>query len=221
MKKTRFTIYLLSACCVLLTGCFQIIEDITLNSNGSGTVTYTLNMGESRVKLNSIMLMDSIRGQKVPQKEDIQAKINEVRDAIASQKGIKVLDQTTDFENYIFKLKFEFEHIDNLDLAFDKVGRQFNPKLKDEPLHNYGYSGTAFKRLFMYALDAETTAMADREAELLNSAGFTGIYRFDKPVQGMSHPAGKISKSGKAVMVKVNLKDLLKGDDTIKNEINF
>ena len=51
---------------LLLSSCFDIVEEIDLNENGSGTYGITLNLSQSKIRLSSIMLLDSSQGYKVP-----------------------------------------------------------------------------------------------------------------------------------------------------------
>ena len=50
------------------TSCFEIVEEVTLKKDGSGEMSFSINLSQSKTKLNSIMLMDSINGYKVPKK---------------------------------------------------------------------------------------------------------------------------------------------------------
>jgi len=43
-----------------LSSCFEIVEEITMNDDGSGNILMTLNFSRSKSKIKSILLMDSI-----------------------------------------------------------------------------------------------------------------------------------------------------------------
>ena len=59
----------------VISSCIEILDDITFNLDGSGTFKYTLNLSSSQVKINSILALDSLDGNKVPSLEEIQQKI--------------------------------------------------------------------------------------------------------------------------------------------------
>ena len=49
-----------------LSSCIEIIDDLSLKSDGSGTFKYSVNLSSSKIKVNSILALDSIDGKKVP-----------------------------------------------------------------------------------------------------------------------------------------------------------
>ena len=61
----------------ILSSCIEISDDLTLNNDGSGTLRYKINLSASKVKVNSILALDSLDGKPVPSKTEISAKINE------------------------------------------------------------------------------------------------------------------------------------------------
>ncbi|MEC3880624.1 hypothetical protein [Parapedobacter sp. 10938] len=67
---------LLLPLCALFSSCFQLIKEMTVNSDGSGTFALTANLSQSRSKLASVMLLDSINGHKVPSKPDVRKEIS-------------------------------------------------------------------------------------------------------------------------------------------------
>ena len=44
----------------MLSSCVEIIDDLTFKSDGSGTFKYTLNLSASKVKVNSVLALDSL-----------------------------------------------------------------------------------------------------------------------------------------------------------------
>ena len=93
---------------VFATGCFEIREEVNMNSDGSGQLTLTVNMSESKTNLASYMKMDEVQGMEVPTKEEIEAEIERVKRALANSKGISNVSSSSDFENFIFKIKGDF-----------------------------------------------------------------------------------------------------------------
>ncbi|MDO7743668.1 MAG: hypothetical protein MUP99_07845, partial [Pedobacter sp.] len=91
-------------CC--FSSCFQVIEEINVTSNGSGTVTLTVNLSSSKAKVASIMLLDSINGYKVPTKQKIQQEMDEVVVYLKNSPGIGNVTKRVDFDNYIATVSF-------------------------------------------------------------------------------------------------------------------
>lgn len=55
-----------------LSSCFEVIEEIALKNDGTGDVVLTINLSQSKTKVASVMLLDSVQGYKVPSKQKIQ-----------------------------------------------------------------------------------------------------------------------------------------------------
>ena len=97
-----------------LNSCIEILDDISFNADGSGKLNYTINLSSSKLKINSILALDSLDGQKVPDKEDIKDKIAAVITTLMNQDGISAVALTEDYENYVFKLSLSFRDINAL-----------------------------------------------------------------------------------------------------------
>ena len=52
-----------------LSSFIEILDDITFNADGSGELNYTINLSSSKLKINSILALDTLNGKKVPNKE--------------------------------------------------------------------------------------------------------------------------------------------------------
>ena len=72
----------------LFTSCFEFVEEVTFNKDGSGSAVLTINLSKSKTKLASIMLLDSINGYKVPSKVTIRKKVQEIVSKIKGTKGV-------------------------------------------------------------------------------------------------------------------------------------
>ena len=82
----RYLIILLPL--LFLTSCIDIIDDLTLHNDGSGTLKYSINLSASKVKVNSILALDSFNNQKVPSIEEIKKTIREFQVLLANEPGI-------------------------------------------------------------------------------------------------------------------------------------
>ena len=62
----KLMIYILSIITVFsISSCIEIIDDLTLNSDGTGSFKYTINLSASKIKINSILALDSLDGKKI------------------------------------------------------------------------------------------------------------------------------------------------------------
>ena len=62
-------------CLLIFQSCIEIMDELTIHDDGSGTLKYAINLSSSRVKVNSILALDSLDGEKVPNIDEIKAKV--------------------------------------------------------------------------------------------------------------------------------------------------
>src|SRR4051812_29152600 len=108
----------------LLSGCFEIVEDVTIHKNGSGTFFYTINLSQSKTRIDGIMQLDSSDGYRMPQRMEIDENILKAKTTIEKSPGITNVITTSDWVNYIFTLKFDFNSVNNLNLAVETVSQE-------------------------------------------------------------------------------------------------
>jgi hypothetical protein len=57
----RYFKFFLSALILFsFTSCIEIIDDVTVKNDGSGSMKYTINLSASKVKINTILALDSL-----------------------------------------------------------------------------------------------------------------------------------------------------------------
>ncbi len=206
---------------LMLSGCFEIVEDITIHNNGTGTFFYTINLSQSKNRLDGIMQMDSTDGYRVPQRKEIDDNILKAKTTIEKSPGITNVATTSDWVNYIFSLKFDFNSINNLNLAVETVSQELakDHKRIPEAADNFAFTGKAFDRKSHYDAKTQSAKLTAKDKEILKDASYTCIFRFDQSVNTCSNKDTKISKSGKSVMIKLNMLQLALGQKSIINKI--
>jgi hypothetical protein len=73
---------------LFLSSCIEIIDDVQMNNEGSGSFKYTINLSASKVKITSILALDSLDGKKVPSRTEITDRISAISKKLASKSGI-------------------------------------------------------------------------------------------------------------------------------------
>ena len=111
LRKFIFPIIVIS----LLSSCIELIDDITLHNDGSGTFKYSINLSSSRLKVNSILALDSLDGKKVPSMGEIKNKISAFTTALKSQNGLSNVRSEFDEANLILKLFVDFKTVGQLE----------------------------------------------------------------------------------------------------------
>ena len=105
----------------LLGGCFEVREEIDLNTDGSGRATYTLNMSESKANLANYMRLGTVNGREVPTRQDLEEEIALLKRTLSACKGISEVRTYSDFEDFIFSFSARFDNIQNLNAALNKL----------------------------------------------------------------------------------------------------
>ena len=222
MRFIRNTAFFL--CLLAMTACFDVIDEISLNADGSGEYMLTLNLSKSRSRVASIMLMDSIRGIRVPSKEEIRLEILKFADFFDRQEGITDVTHVIDFENYIFKIGFHFESVDNINSAIDKLIVANEKGVKPFYLrYDYDRENQTFSRLYEApeANEKNFEKLSEEDRGFLNEAIYISIYRFPDEVERVTNRRARISGSGKAVMLRSSATDLFRGSTDLTNTIHL
>ncbi|MBS9461361.1 hypothetical protein KIM67_02990 [Flagellimonas sp. 389] len=218
-------------CCLVLvvlstSSCFDILEEINLNKDGSGTLLFTVNMSKSKTKIASLMLLDSVNGYKVPTENDIELALNDVVKHLEKSEGITNIKKTKDFGNYIFSVSCNFEDIASLNGITSQLIKEQNRREKTNfNTSNFAYDASkrVFERKFKYdsSIKKSFDYLKKEDKKIFQDASFTSIYRFDEPVQAASNSNAKIAPSKKAVMLRIDAMSFILGEKTIQNKIQL
>lgn len=223
MQFLKLLKFILSGLSLLtLTSCFEIIEEVALNNDGSGQMTFTVNMSQSKTKLASIMLMDSINGYKVPSRNDIEEKLNEIVVNLKQTSGISNIQKTADYQNFIFSVKCDFKNIETISSLINSASQK---QINQAPPSSYTFdtSKGKFERSFTNSdlLKKYYNKLKSDNKKIFTESSYTIIYRFQREIKSQSNHQGKISKSGKAIMQRHNALDLINGATNVANTIQL
>ncbi|NMH88365.1 hypothetical protein [Flavivirga algicola] len=207
---------------VICTSCFEIIEEVSFNKDGSGHVTLTMNLSQSKTKLNSIMLLDSVNNYKVPSKTEIKNKIAQIIRKVKQIEGISNVQNTSNFNEYIFTVSCDFTNVEVLNMVISSFSSKKDAAIIKQQQHfSFNKSQNTFSRNYHYDLSRafKKTNLEDRK--VFETATMTTIYRFETPIASSKNPTAKISGSKKAIMLRVHAQDLIKNKNSIKNQIKL
>ncbi|MCI4669006.1 MAG: hypothetical protein MRZ79_12805 [Bacteroidia bacterium] len=218
-----FSSLIVLSCC---TGCFELIEELSLNADGSGHVSITFNGSKSKNKLNSVMLMDSINGYVVPSKADINQEFFQLKKDLNAMSGISGVKLSLDSDNFIYTVEGNFSNVSSLNNALNRVvetslKRRAIP-FTFEPFTHFSLKGNTFNRIGPEREripDYKKMKFEDRK--IFESGEYRAIYRFPVPIQSASNPRAVISKNGKAMMFHASVKELMNQRVPMKNTIKF
>ncbi len=220
MKKIEYAFLLL----IIITcqSCFEIVEQVFLKADGSGTFLLTLNLSKSKTKLNSIAKMKTINGHDVPTQQYIKAKLKEIEKATSKTAGISNTKTSIDFENYIATISCNFTKVENLNTVVKNIAAIENGKSKYvEKSYAYDAAANVFSRLNKYSLRQDYNKMSNADKEIFATANYTSIYKFENAIATASNAGASIAASKKAIMLKQNVLDVIMEKKSIENKITL
>lgn len=204
-----------------LSSCIEIIDDISLNNDGSGTLKYTINLSSSKVKINSILALDSLDGKKVPSIPELEERIASFKKKLSAKTGISNVTIESNFTDYIFKLQCDFTSVLALQNALkDVIEEESKEKNIPELEHNWlSWDGSKMTRSIPEITVKKTKDLKTEDIELMKQGNYTSITRFERPVEKFDNSAAVLSKNKMAVMIKTNPYTLTQNSNILENII--
>jgi len=206
---------------LLFTSCIEIIDDLTIHNDGSGVFKYTINLSSSKLKVNSILALDSLDGRKVPSLDQIQAKINEFKTNLASKPGISTVKTEFNSSDFILKVNVEFQSVSQLQQGIKSVLREMNKENESIEGDWITWDGKTLNRIIPSAIASKSNSFENADVDLLRNGTYTSISRFDKPILSVSNGNCKLNPSKTASMLQVNTYNLKMNNSLIENTITL
>ncbi len=219
MKKKNFLIV-----CVLflLSSCVDIFDDITLHADGSGTFKYTVNLSASKIKINSILALDSVDGKKVPKLPEIKEKIAAYIKKLEGKSGISNVKMDANYSDFVFKFSCDFTNVTNLQTAIKDVIKE-EIKEKNDPLFSetwFTWDGKTLVRNIPN-ISAPLHKLKAEDQEALKTGKYIAVSRFDKEVKSVDNTKAVISPSKKAVKVETTTHSVATQPSLLKNTVTL
>lgn len=214
-------LFLLFFCLFNLTSCIELIDDLTINSDGSGKFKYLVNLSSSKVEVTSLLAIDTIDGHKVPEVSEIKLKISQFEKQMLSQPGISNVNIESDWQNYIFKFSCDFNNLDNLQNALRNSVDNINTngyKLHYES-NWINWSGTSLTRDTPNLVTDQLFNLKYIKEEELKFAKYTTISRFDKEITRFDNNLTVLSKNKKSAMIQIDLHSLIINSNKLDDKI--
>lgn len=209
--------------CILLsfTSCIEIIDDITIKNDGSGTLKYTINLSSSKIKINSILALDSLDGRKVPSTKEIEESILSFKKSLESKTGISNVIIDYNFTDYIFKLNCDFTNVMALQAALKEVIQEVSKEKNIPELDHTWLSWDSQKmiRSIPEITVKKTKDFKQEDIDLMKQGNYTSITRFERTVEKFDNPSATLSKNKMAVMIRTNPYALTQNSNILENTI--
>lgn len=200
-------------CCLLLTSCFEITERIKHHDDQSGEYTLMIDFSRSWFKTKSAIWLEEVNGVKIPNEEEIVAKLNEFKEKALKIDGISNVTTKSDFESYVFIIKLNYANLKALNAVVNTINNQ-----RDQ-IH-FSASGKTFERIASYPIP-EKVVNDPKKKKDLEEASIISIYTFDKDIQSVENVNSKISKNKKTVFLKQSMYSVFKKSTLMNNTIQL
>ncbi len=206
------------------TSCIEIMEEVNLNADGSGSGVVTVNLSASKDNLKSYMDQGSYEGNQLPTQSEMEAEIEKLVNALQKVEGLSNVQSNSNFEDFVFKFSGDFKDIEVLNSMMGTVAKE----LSNQPLpkmmikDNFRYDGKEFKRLFDYPIDYTLyDRLPTMQRFILENTNLVSIYRFKQPVKQYSNRKARLSPTKKALMMMTTFAEIMKGETKIENTVSF
>ncbi len=198
-------IFLISFLVLLLSSCVDIWDDITLHADGSGTYKYTVNMSASKIKINSILALDSVDGKRIPKLPEIKEKIEYYRNKLEEKEGISNVKVESNYDDFIFKITLDFESVADLQNGIREIIKE-EIKDKNDPALDENWLTWDGKTLTRVVPNFQSVIhkMNAEDQEKLKKGKYTCVSRFDKPILKCDNPQARISPTKVAGLIESN-----------------
>jgi hypothetical protein len=218
--KLKF-LFLLLITLFSLNSCIEIFDDLTIHNDGTGTFKYNINLSSSKLKINSILALDSLNGVKVPSIEVVKSEISRIKAKFELKTGISNVSVESNFTDFIFKIKCDFTNVANLQTAIKEIVSEENLlKNADDLSHSWvSWEGQKLTRNIPDISFKKTKEFTTNEIDLLTQGKYTSITRFDRPIEKFDNQSGKLSASKMAIMLQTNTYSLLQNAKLLENTI--
>jgi hypothetical protein len=204
-----------------LGSCVEIIDDLSIKSDGSGTFKYTINLSSSKVKINSILALDSLDGKKVPSIAEIQEKVKFYKEKLAKKEGISNVKVEANYTEFIFKFQCDFTNIQILQKSIKEIIREENADwVNKDSDHNWlVWDGNKLTRTIPTLPATAQERIKKEDTEALQKGSYISITRFDRPVDKFENTQAQMSANKMAVMIKTNPYSLSQNTELLENTI--
>lgn len=220
--KIYFRQFFLLIPLLLLTSCFDILDKVNVKADGSGEYSLILNASKSKTRLASISKMETVNGKKVPQKSEIEAKINEAARIFKSVPGISNVKTSMDFDNYIIKLSCNFKKIENINGGLEQLkAKNILGKMVPTQIYNNDSAKKIFTRNKINTFKSDYDKLSTADKEVFNNAKYTSVLQFENIVKSQSNNAYQLSPNKKAMKLEGNVLDFILQKKQIQNTITF
>jgi hypothetical protein len=213
-------IFLLGFLVLTLSSCVDLFDDITIHADGTGTYRYTINMSASKIKINSILALDSVDGRRIPKLPEIKEKIEYYRDKLEEKQGISNVKVEANYDDFIFKISCDFENVLALQNGIREIVKEESKDKNDPALDEswLSWDGKTLTRI-VPSFQSVIHKMKAEDQENLKKGKYITVSRFDKPIIKCDNPQARISPNKMAALIESNTYSVATNPSILRNTI--
>lgn len=218
-KHLYFLLFLLFS----MTSCIEIFDDLTLHNDGTGTFKYNVNLSASRLKINSILALDSLNGEKIPTVTEIQDEIERIKKLLDVKEGITNVKVENNFDDFIFKFQCDFQSITALEKAIKSIieSEGLVKNVENMPEKWFLWEENKFQRIIPNVILKNQRNLNASEIAELSNGKYTSVTRFDRIINTFDNENAKLSASKTAIMLQTNIYALILDAKLLENTIQL
>lgn len=159
------------------------------------------------------MLLEEVDGVKIPNELEITQKLLDFKRSASKIEGISNVIIKTDFENYIFTIRLDYQNLKALNNALNSINKQKNQVY-------FTGDNNSFQRIASYPFPENLLKDPKKKSDL-EQANVIAIYTFDRNVASVHNANSKMSKNKKTIFLKHNVYNVLKKSALMNNSIQL
>lgn len=207
---------------LIQTGCFEIIEEVTLKTAGDGFFKFTINFSQSSHKIKSLLLMDEVEGYAVPTQQKIKLEFNKVCASSKKVTGLSNIIYSSDVDNFIFEYQCDFKSVHHINAAVDTmITNTGNTDSSHTAYFNYSKKDRIFHRKSNNLLKHKYLQMSDAQRIIFSGADYTSIYRFETEIESVDRDKGQVSANKKALLHKIKIISITRNGFVLNKRIHL
>lgn len=213
-------IFLIGFLVLTLSSCVDLFDDITIHLDGTGTYKYTINMSASKVKINSILALDSVDGRRIPKLPEIKEKIEYYRNKLEEKQGISNVKVESNYDDFIFKISCDFENVVALQNGIREIVKEESKDKNDPALDEswLSWDGKTLTRI-VPSFQSVIHKMKAEDQENLKKGKYIAVSRFDKPIVKCDNAQARISPNKMAALIESNTYSVATNPSILRNTI--
>lgn len=204
-----------------LSSCFEIIEDVKVNEDGSGTIKYIINFSQSSSKIKTLMSAGEIDGKKIPTENELKEDFEKICMTTKKAKGISDVIFTSDFNEYIFTYKADFKNLNNINAAIDSIKSSRGNDSLGFRYFNYDKKTQTFNRKGDDIIEKLRSKMSSSQQIIFTGATYTCLYRFFDEISSVKPSGIAVSASKKNSFQKLYMSSFVWNGKLIDQEIKI